>query len=198
MLRAATIADVPTAMLHLVAAALVISGLDKIRAPRPATEAWRTAGLPGRRLGERLPGTVVGIVEVVVGAAAVITGSVPAAVAVAVLYLAFAGFLKLLSSRDATAGCGCFSASTAPPGPAHLVLDVGAAAAAVTAAVAGALPASEILRDGPAVAIPYALLLATGAFLLLTGPALTSQLRHLRSGAAPRTFTIDTETAGRH
>src|SRR5690606_34916767 len=101
-----------------------------------------------------------------------------------------AWFVRRLSARDSSAGCGCFSASAAPPGPAHLVLDVAAAGAAITAAIFGAHPIADIVDDGIAVAVPYVVLSLVGGILLLTGPALTSELRHLRSGAAPRTFTI--------
>lgn len=191
-------ARVPTALVHLVAFALLISGADKIRKPRPSTAAWRAAGLPGRRFGDRLPGLLVGSVEVALGLAAILTGSAVAAVGVAGLYLAFAWFVRRLSARDATAGCGCFSASSAPPGKAHVVLDIAAACGALTAAIFGARPVADIVDDGIALAVPYLALLSIGGILLLTGPALTGELRHLRSGAAPRTFTINTEASGRH
>lgn len=190
--RVDTITAVPTALLHLVAVALVISGIDKLRSPRPAGQALRDAGVavPGR-WGTAAAGLVLGAVEVGLGAVALLAGGPVAAAAVATLYLGFASFVLRLRSRDDTAGCGCFGASSAPPGRAHLLLDLGAAAGAVVAVFVQTDTLIDVVRDGAPVAVPYIVLLTTGGALLLLGPALFAALREVQSGRSPRPFAVD-------
>ena len=126
----------------------------------------------------------VAVVEVVVGAAALLVGGALPAVALSLLHLAFAAFIvRVRSAAGATAGCGCFGAAEAPADRLHVVVNV-AAAGAVAASLAGALPSlPAVLADRLVLALPYAIAVAAGAWaigLCLTSlPALLAAQRRL-------------------
>lgn len=110
---------------------LVLAGLAKLRDPLPLVRALRSVGLRVRppivRAGALL--------ETAVGLAAVGTGSRPAAVAVAVSYAAFTGFVLVALRRGGVlASCGCFGRQDTSPTRTHAALT--GALALVAAAVA--------------------------------------------------------------
>lgn len=180
------------APLHLLALVLVISGVQKLVAPRAAALAMADARLP--LLGRSRPaaGVVLGAVEAATGLAALAVPHRLAAAWLGVFYLALAGFVLLLRSRDADAGCGCFGAASTPPGTAHLVLNGVAAATAFAIAAAGAPDIVDVVDHGALTAAAYVVLLVIGAAVLLVAPALTAEVSRLLHGEHPspavRTF----------
>jgi hypothetical protein len=180
------------APLHLLALVLVVSGIQKLVAPSAAAAAMADARLPLPWRGRPATGIALGAVEVATGALALAVPNRLAAAWLGAFYLALAGFVLLLRSRDADAGCGCFGAATSPPGTAHLVLNVVAALAAFGIAAAGVPDIVDVVDDGIVVASAYVLLLTIGAALLLVAPALTAEISRLLRGEHPsppvRTF----------
>jgi hypothetical protein len=176
--------------LHLLALVLVVSAVGKLVDPWPATGAMRDAGLPVPFRGRPYGGIALGVVEGAVGLVALAVPAWWAATALGAFYAALAGFVWTLRRRDSTAGCGCFGASTTPPGTAHLVLNAAGAVTALTAAVVGVPDIVEVFDEGIGVAVPYIGLLAIGAATVLVAPALSAELSRARAGgAAPRPFS---------
>lgn len=180
------------APLHLLAVVLVVSGIQKLVAPSAAAAAMADARLPLPWRGQPATGVALGVVEVATGVLALAVPNRLAAAWLGLFYLALAGFILLLRSRDADAGCGCFGAATTPPGTAHLVLNVGAALTGLGVAVAGVPDIVDVVDDGILVAAAYVVLLAIGSGLLLVAPALSAEISRLlhRGHAGPpvRTF----------
>jgi hypothetical protein len=178
--------------LHLLALVLVVSGVQKLLAPSAPAAAMADARLPLPARGRPVTGIVLGVVELATGVAALAVPHRLAAAWLGVFYLALAGFVLLLRSRDADAGCGCFGAASTPPGTAHLVLNGVAAATAFGIAVAGVPDIVDVVDDGILTAAAYVVLLAVGAAVLLVAPALTAEVDRLVRGEHPdppvRTF----------
>lgn len=175
--------------LHLLALVLVVSGIQKLVAPRASAAAMADARLPVPWRGRPVTGLALGAVEVVTGAIAIVVPHALAAAWLGVFYLGLAGFVLVLRSRDSDAGCGCFGAASTPPGTAHLVLNVVAAATAFVIAAAGVPDIVDVVDDGVVVSIAYVILLTLGASLLLVAPALIADLgRVLRGDRADRTI----------
>ena len=174
--------------LHLLALVLVVSGIGKVVDPWPATGAMRDAGLPVPFRGRAVGGCLLGVAEATIGMAALAVPTWWAAATLGAFYAALAGFVLRLRSRDGEAGCGCFGASSTPPGPAHLVLNGVAAIVGFGAAAAGVPDIVDVFDDGFGVAVPYVVLLAIGAGLVLVAPALTAELSRNRNGSRPRAF----------
>lgn len=177
--------------LHLLALVLVVSGIQKLVAPQAASAAMADAHLPLPWRGRVATGIALGAVETATGIAALAVPHPLAAVWLGVFYLSLFGFVLLLRSRDADAGCGCFGAASTPPGTAHLVLNGVAALTAFGVAAAGVPDIVDVTDDGIVTAAAYLVLLVTGAALLLVAPALTAGISRLlrgESGPAVRTF----------
>ncbi len=174
--------------LHLLAVVLVVSGVGKLVAPRAAAAAMRDAALPVPLLGRPITGIALGAVEASTGLMALAVPTWWAAAALGSFYAAFALFILRLRRRDAGAGCGCFGASSTPPGAAHLVIDVVAAVVAFGTAAAGVPDIVDVFDSGLGVAVPYVVLLAVGAGLVLVGPAIAAEVGQARAGTAPRSF----------
>lgn len=169
-----------TTPLHLLALVLVISGADKIGDPRAATTAMREAGLPGVAAAG-WPGRALGVIEVAVGGAVLAFGGPVAAGAMVATYLGFGAFLVLLQRRAADdVGCGCFGASSAPPGPIHLVLDVAAAGVALAAALTGAPDLVAVVDEGALAIVTHVLLVVTGAALVVASSSVMEDVKHRR------------------
>jgi hypothetical protein len=116
----------------LAAALLVAAGVVKLVRPRPTAQAMADADLPASDGLAR----VVGGAEVVVGLWALTTGGVVASLALATIYLVFAGFLAFVLRAHPDAGsCGCAGAKAVPPSLLHLVLNLVATGVGVAYAV---------------------------------------------------------------
>lgn len=86
------------------------------------------AGLPASDLGAR----AIGVVELAVGAWAVIAGTPASALTLAAVYAAFAVFvLHVLRSHPEAGSCGCAGAKAVPPSALHVALNAAAAACAL-------------------------------------------------------------------
>jgi hypothetical protein len=170
------------APLHLLALVLVVSGIQKLVAPAAAASAMADARLPIPWRGRPGTGMALGAVEAATGLVALAVPNRLAAAWLGAFYLGLAGFVVLLRSRDADAGCGCFGASSTPPGTAHLALNGIAAVTGFGIAVAGAPDIVDVVDDGILVAIAYVSLLAIGAAVLLVAPALTAETSRLLRG----------------
>jgi len=149
------------------AALLVAAGGGKLIDPLPLVRALRSARLPASRHVVR----AVAAIEVVVGAAAVLQGSRGAAVAVALSYAAFTGFVLLAGRRGGVlASCGCFGKADTPPTATHVVV-TGALAVVAGAVVVRPLGTlRDLLAGQPGSGLPLlvaAAAVAATAYLVL-------------------------------
>lgn len=146
----------------ITAALLVLSGGTKLRDPEPTRGALRTAGLPASR---PAVWTLAGV-EIAVGAAAMALPRTEVAMAVALLYLGFAGFVTWALARGLPLQtCGCFGRSDTPPGWVHVAVDASAVIAAVAVALGDGTDLVTMLADQPAAGLPYVGYLALGVYL---------------------------------
>jgi hypothetical protein len=144
---------------------LALSGGAKLWKPGSAAGALRAAGLPSSIWVTRL----LGAVEGTVGLGCLVAPGRELSVALAGLYLGFAGFLvRLLRATDPPDSCGCVGASDTPPTRLHVLLDLAAALAGMAAAARG-LPGL----------IPFAADLRLAGVPFVVGVALTAYLVHL-------------------
>jgi len=133
------------------AALLVVAGAGKLRAPLPLARALRLAGLP-----VGVPAVRVGAaVEVLIGAAAICTGSVLAAAGVAGSYALFTGFVLLgLRRGGVLSSCGCFGTGDTPPTWAHVGVTGAAALVAGVVAMRPLGPLPDLLAGSPGLGLP--------------------------------------------
>ncbi len=198
---------------HTLLFVLLLSGTDKILRPDRASEALRAARLvPGpaaRRVGRsRFLARCLGAIEVVTAVGVAFgPSSGPRAIAgvlwVGVVFAGFVWFVTRLASIDATAGCGCFGPSSAPPGPAHRRANLAAVAVAVTTAIVAIVTdagphLSAVTDRGPTVWLPYVATVWGAALLFLLAPSLLADLAAARRGGPDpahrvRTFAVDRE-----
>lgn len=144
-------------------ALLVLSGGSKVRDPEPTRGALRAASLPSSR------GAVYGLAaaEILIGASALALPGAAPALAVAVAYTGFAGFVVIALVRELPLrSCGCFGTSDTPPGRLHVGLNLSAVGAAVAVATRGGLDLGEFLAAQPAAGIPYLGFVGVGAVLV--------------------------------
>lgn len=177
-----------TGPVHLLAAVLVISGLQKVGAPAAAADAMRDARLPIPFRGRAVTGVALGLVEATIGIAALAVPHRAALAALGAFYAALTIFVLRLRRTDGSAGCGCFGAASTPPGVAHLVSNSVAALVAAVATVVGVDDIVEVVDAGAAVVVPYGGLVVTGAVLVLTAPALLAQIDATRRAPSVPTF----------
>ena len=110
----------------LAASLLLVSGALKLVRPRATAQALLDAGLPGSRAVAR----GLGAGECAAAAFAAAAPARGGALALAIVYLGFAGFVGYVLRTHPTAGsCGCAGSKAVPPSLLHLGLDVVAATA---------------------------------------------------------------------
>jgi hypothetical protein len=171
------------------AAALIVGGLAKLRAPLPLAKALTAAGVGG---GPQVP-RVLGLVEIAIGFACIAHPSPVTAVLLAAMYVLFAAFLgAALLLKLPIESCGCLGDRRAPPNWPHVGLNLAAAATGMLA-VPIAVPSfgHAVLSLGPAapVFLVGAIALGYAAYLAV---AHLSDLAHvygsteLRVGPSPR------------
>lgn len=165
--------DAAWAIAWIGAGLLLLAGVAKVRAPAAAADSLALAGLPDRPVLARL----LGVGEVVLALAVLVTGHVLAAIALALAYAAFTGVSWWLLRTD-QGSCGCFGEVDAPLSRIHVVTN-----AAVAVAAAGAATAAVPLPDTMAGTILLAVVVATGAavlrMLLVLVPALADGIQRL-------------------
>ena len=150
---------------------LILTGVMKVARPHEVSRALVALGFP------RIPGagTALGLVEVAVGALALLWP--PVWYAQAGLYLVFAVWVTLaLRSETPIASCGCLGRDDTPPTPAHIVFNSLGVMVSLGAAVGGqSLP----LEAGVA-GLATIVVVGTGVFLahiLLTDAAILVGVR---------------------
>ena len=156
---------------------LVVAGVAKAVRPDDTARALvlLTGPAPGRT-GRRRPGPAAvrgavrtgAVAEALLGAVALAFPRTGTAAAVAVSYLAFAGFVLLAMVRGgALATCGCFGRPDTPPTVVHVVVDLvlagSAAAVAATSPTAGSL--LTVLSRQPWHGVPLVLVSVLGTWL---------------------------------
>ena len=118
--------DTIAPLYFLAASLLLVSGVLKLVRPRATAQALLDAGL----LGSRAVARGLGAGECAAAAFAAAAPARGGALALAIVYLAFAGFVGFVLRTHPTAGsCGCAGSKAVPPSLLHLGLDVVAAAA---------------------------------------------------------------------
>lgn len=148
----------------VIAAALLAVG-GGLKAAQPAATARALAGLGLPRFSPALVRLAGGAEAGLAVLALVLGGPVPAGL-VAASYLAFAGVVALALRRGLPiSSCGCFGAQDSPPTLAHLVLNLGAAAAAGVAAAARAPRLATVMAAQPLAGLPFVVLVAVTAYL---------------------------------
>lgn len=163
-------------------ALLALGGAFKAASPADTATALRGVGLPGWPLLVRLGG----VLEMAVAVVALATGGRAAAALVAISYLGFAGFVAVALARGVPiATCGCFGKADTPPSVVHLVINLGAAAAALAVVVDPGVALADVVADQPLEGVPYLLLVATGVYLTFVAltrlPRLLVTIRASRS-----------------
>lgn len=158
---------------------LTVAGARKIARPAAAGAALQLAKLPSD---ERLV-RVFGVGEVGLGVAVLLRGGPVATALLAVVYAGFAVFAE--HQRRQRAGCGCFSTSTTPATPLHVVLNLVVAAIAAAVTVGPDMSLVTTVADDPLPGLMLVVLLAVAAnlcFLLLTvAPDLTAAMSLVQS-----------------
>ena len=156
------------ALLGQAALLLMAAGALKLADPSRTVGALRALGWPAS------PGLVRAgaLVELVVGAAALVVGGPVAAGLVAASFVAFALFtIVAMRARVPIGTCGCFAEADTPPRWRHVVVDLLLAVGAVASIAIG----DSSVADDPVALIPAAAV-AAAAFNVLTarpepGPA---------------------------
>ena len=116
-----------------ISALLVVAGSMKVYRPKFTVGALRAAHLPASSALVR----ALGAGEVAVGIGGIISGAALWALAVAVFYIGFAGFVVYaLRSGTPISSCGCFGSPDTPPSVGHVVLNSTATVVALAVAMA--------------------------------------------------------------
>jgi hypothetical protein len=170
----------PLLVPFLAAAGLVaLAGWHKLARPAGTTQALRTQGLPSAAALVRLLGAAE-----LAAAAAAFAGLREGALALALLYAGFTGFVLLaLLRRRALSSCGCFGRPDTPPSSWHVAVTASAAVCAGLTA-AGTSSGVPVLLDAGA-AIAPGLLLAAAVVTLLAW-ALLAELPPVLAAARRR------------
>jgi hypothetical protein len=166
--------DLIVAPFFLAAFLVDLGGAAKIRRPRAASEALASVHLPSRWWEVRL----LGLVEISLGAWALLAPGTISALALAALYLGFAGFLTaLIVGRVPAASCGCVGQNTGSPSFLHVGLDLVAAGAAITAVTTNIPSLGAVLADQPLFGIPFLVAMGTATYAAVLSVGALSALR---------------------
>jgi hypothetical protein len=165
---------------------LALGGVAKAFRPSDTAQALVAVGVRFHRsVPSRSVVRIGGLVEAVIGVAALLTGAPVWCALVAVSYLTFTGFVVALRTGAPISSCGCFGKVDTPPSAVHVVLDLAFAGVAGVAAVVGEVALPDVLRDQPLSGLPFLLLLVIGCSLvLLAFSSLPKTMAAVREGAA--------------
>ena len=151
---------------YLAAGLVLVAGASKVRRPDTMADVLATIGVTS----SRAP-LILGLIEILIGATALVAGGFVVWGAITALYLAFAVLLALLIRNGAIVSCGCFGHGSTPVGPRQVVADLATAALAATGVVSNTPGLIDADRSGLVTA------------LLLVGIAVgVPALRHLHTG----------------
>lgn len=168
-------------------ALLVVAGAAKAVRPTDTARAL-TQAAPAIRLARMaLLVRLAAIVECALGVAGIVLPWPPVAAAVALSYLAFAGFVLVAYRRGGPlATCGCFGTPDTPPSIMHVVINVGLAASAVVVAIAGRSGTLlSALSGQPWHGIPLVAVSAVCAWLIVLALSPLARLEAARRLVAP-------------
>lgn len=115
---------------YLAAGLLLVAGASKVRHPDTMADVLAVIGVTS----PHAP-FILGLIEIVVGAAAMVFGGFVLWGLVTALYLAFAALLALLTRNDAEVSCGCFGQRSTPVGRRQVLADLGTAGLAAIGVV---------------------------------------------------------------
>lgn len=153
-----------TAGLYLAAGLLISAGAMKLPVPDQTMATLHRLGLPSGRAVARL----LGLGEIGLGLAIVVSGGPTAAAAAAVTYGAFT--VIAIRQRSAQVDCGCFGGSAGSPMTrSHIAANATFAAIGVAGLLAQPLSLGQFTGEAGTLGVLAALLLtATGTGLLIT------------------------------
>ena len=154
-------------LLAVAGAVLVVSGAAKLRGPADARQAFRRLGIPR----EREAVAALSLVELAAGVAALVAPVAAVGAAVALLYLAFAAAGERQRRLHGVVSCGCLGAIATEPSRIHAVLNLGLAACAALAALAGTPAAASYALGHPGAALALVAGIATGTLLVVAALA---------------------------
>jgi hypothetical protein len=147
---------------------LVVGGVSKAALPHDTARAFGMVGLPSSPVVVRAGA----VMEIAVGASALVLGARPLAALVAASYSGFTAFVVVALARGSPLStCGCVGRSDTPPTMIHVALDAALALVALVAAVEGDLGLVDVLPDQPGGGVPFLAVLVIGtalAYVLLT------------------------------
>ena len=159
-----------TALVGAAGLLLLGAGAAKVVDPSRTVGALRALGVPVGPTAVRLAAAG----EAVVGAAVLVVGGRPSAALVGFSFAAFAVFVAVaLRSGRPIGTCGCFGRADTPPRPSHVAVDVLFAVAGAAGSVVGVDPVLDSAVPEAAAAV----VLAAGAYVLLTRAAAASPVR---------------------
>ena len=161
-----TLAAIAVGPFTVACSLLVVAGGRKLVRPAGARAAIVGAGLPV----PRWSAGAVGAIELATGIGGIAFGG-RAAVAVALLYLALAGFAWRLLRRAPATPCACLGSSTATVSRTHVLIDLGAVIVALAAA-SGASPFAALGKHRMAAVVFVVLVACCVQLLALTLDAL--------------------------
>ena len=159
---------------------LLASGIPKLSRPENTTRALESIGLPPNRN----VGRAVGVVEIAVALTVIAVGGRLPAMAMAVLYAGFAGFILFGMRSTAVSSCGCFGDEDTAPNGLHLAVDLTATAVAAAVAVRPLSHLAGVMADTPAWGAPLLLLILIGTWLALLALTLLPAIGAVRREAS--------------
>jgi hypothetical protein len=177
--------DVFALALGVAAVLLVLAGAGKLAGPAPTAAALRGVGV-------RVPDAAVrllGLVEIGLGVAAVLSSAAAPALGVAAVYAGFTAFV-IVALRQAVPSCGCFGSTGAAPSWTHAALNIVLAACAAVAAVGDAPSTREVVADHPLALVPV-IAAVVACYLLLARGTDADAVAPLAAGGATDVADVD-------
>ncbi len=172
--------DLLVAAFQVAAVVVVVSGVFKVASPAAFGATLSSLGLSAGRGVAR----VCGIAEVAVGGAALLFGGRVGSLVVAALYGVFCVVI-VAARRSGVASCGCFGSVTAPPSALHVAVNALSGGVALLSAVVPPDPLIDVLEAQPLAGLPYLVLLASAAALVVVldtaGAQVVTELQAVRS-----------------
>ena len=163
-------------------AVLAVAGSAKIGDPRFTAGALVDLGVPTKWATWNAV-RAIGVAEVALGLAALLSGWWVAAAVVAAAYVSFAAVVLAAQRADTPLQtCGCFGVPDVAPTGGHLFLNVLLAAVSTGAAFADVPSAGTVIRDNPGPATVLLAMTALGAWLAMAAFKELGVLAGMRKG----------------
>ncbi len=157
----------------IAAVLLAVAGIAKAMDPTMTVGALRRFGIPVSSIAVRGLGAFEGVLAV----AAAVTGAPSLVLGVAGSYVLFSGFVVIARARRLPIGsCGCFGRVDTPPSWLHVVINLAAAASAVSVAVRDGGGLTSTLASQPLAGFPFLALIAVGTYAAFTALTVVPQL----------------------